>query len=239
MLHAVFFSPRAVALVAVTGLLSSGCGILPVARKPLVQLSFRYAGSSGDNRISQTLSITNPTRQGVVPVLDLSAVDKSGKPLPGVTVTGVYGSDRGGLVAPGGTTTLDILRFTGVGVDLVSDVRAVIVRETPLDYPVNLVEPVTTPRDADHEDVTRNDVFTSVGIRNDNEFPITARLVYIVWDSPPDGATQQAQRLEPIGDLVTVGAHTETEVQVPARQQAVIEEFAGRMPASIKAYFSA
>jgi hypothetical protein len=107
-----------------------------------------------------------------------------------------------------------------------------------VEFPTAPVEPVVTPLDSSGAEVTRNDVFTRVRVGNDNDDPVAVRLVYIVWDVPRTGRTQQAEFTVPLGDLVTVPARGETEVAIDPADAAVIEQRAGTAPASIKAYFS-
>ncbi|MFF3460148.1 hypothetical protein ACFYXH_38810 [Streptomyces sp. NPDC002730] len=75
--------------------------------------------------MNQQLEIENVYRGSAVPVLSFSALDKNRQVLPQVKVSTVYGSDRGNLVAPYGTS-IDILRFSGPGEHDVSDVRVTV-----------------------------------------------------------------------------------------------------------------
>jgi hypothetical protein len=235
----VFATLRALTVVALTGLLAGGCGLIPSGPGPQSPpFEFLYQPTSGDDRMNQTLAITNLTSLSYAPILKLAAVDETGEELPSVTVSTVYGSDRAALVVPARTSIVDIMRFTGDRVDRVADVRATVIDALYVDYPAIATDPTVTPLDASGVAVTRNDVFTRVRVNNDNDRPITIRLVYIIWDMPPEGRTQQAVRTEPIGDLVTVAAHGETEVSVPPDDAALIRQSSGTAPTSIKAYTS-
>jgi hypothetical protein len=150
----------------------------------------------------------------------------------------IYGSDRSGLVVPSLIGAIDVMRFSGEHVDRVSDVRATVVTATLLRYPAVTTAPALTPLDASGEIVTRNDVFARVRVANDNDDPITIRLVYIIWDMPPEDRTQQADLTAAIGGLVTVPAHGLTTVRLTPDEEAVVRKYSGTAPTSIKAYFS-
>jgi hypothetical protein len=172
------------------------------------------------------------------PFLHLYAVDDKGSYLSGVTVTGIFGSDRGELVVPARGAVVDVMRFEGPDVEQVADVGVSVVAARVVDFPAEADDPTVTPLDASGAAVTRNDTFARIRISNDDDDPITVRLVYIVWDVPPEGRTQQAVQTEPIGDLVTVPARGETEVAIAPDDASLIREVSGVYPASIKAYFS-
>jgi hypothetical protein len=235
----VFVTLRALAVVALAGLLASGCGLVATDRGPQSPpFEFLYQPTSGDGYMNQTLAITNLTTLSYAPFLKLAAVDETGEVLQSVTVSTVYGSDRAALVVPARTSIVDVMRFSGEHVDRVADVRATVIDALFVDYPTITAEPTVTPLDGSGVAVTRNDVFTRVRVHNDNDRPITVRLLYIIWDMPLEGRTQQADRTEPIGDLVTVAAHGETEVPVSPDDAALIRQSSGTAPTSIKAYHS-
>ena len=218
-------------------MLPAGCGLIPVTRRPaLPKFEIEYAASTATGTMNQLLGITNLGPRSYVPVLRLSAVDDSGLALPDVTVSTIFGSDRGELVVPTHTGVVDVLRFSGAHADRVADVRATVLRASRVDYPEMTTDLVVTPFDAAGDKVSRNDLFTRVQVGNDNDRPLTVRLVYIVWNVPPEGRTQQADRTEPIGDLVTVPAHGRTDVSIAPDDAAVIRQFAGTAPTSIKVY---
>ena len=230
---------RTLAALLLAGLLPGGCGLVPTGRRSQPPVfSFAYTPDSGDGYMNQLLQITHSGSRSVAPVLKLYAVDSSGVPLPEVTVTGVFGSDRGELVVPAGYGVVDVMQLTGEHVNRVADVRASVLRAPVVEYPTITTEPVVTPLDSTGVAVTRNDVFTRIRVSSDNDAPITVRLIYITWNVPPEGQTQQAERTEPVGDLVTVPAHGQTDVKIAADDVAVIRRTSGTAPTSIKAYFS-
>jgi hypothetical protein len=230
---------RLLILIALVGPVPSGCGADPVGGKPArPRFSFDYRASDGDGNMNQVLKITNPGPRAWALVLKLTAIDASGNALPDVTVSTVYGSDRGGLVVPARFGAIDVMRFIGKHRDRVADVRATVVTATLVQYPAVTADPVVTPLDASGAVVTRNDVFARLQVADDNDDPITIRLVYIIWNMPPDGQTQQADLTTPVGGLVTVPAHGQATLRLTPAEQAVVRQHSGTAPTSIKAYFS-
>ena len=245
-------APRTPIALAIASLLLAGCAFVPLV--PLIptgpvapvdpigsaeepQFEFVYRASTGEGFMDQVLDISNPGDRSYAPILGLEAVDETGAVLD-VTVTTVFGSNRGYVVVPARGFATDILRFNGAEVDRIADVWATVFSAVEVKFPTAPVEPVVTPLDSSGAEVTRNDVFTRVRVGNDNDDPVAVRLVYVVWDVPGTGRTQQAEFTVPLGGLVTVPARGETEVAIDPGDAAVIEQRAGTAPASIKAYFS-
>ncbi|GAB3147744.1 hypothetical protein GCM10027290_31500 [Micromonospora sonneratiae] len=225
----------AAGLVALAAL--SACGILQGETVEDRTLSYDYYPSYGEGYMNQLLSISNHTQQSVVPTLALQALDTHGKVLQDVSVTTVFGSDRGKVVVlPNGAT--DVLIFNGANLERVADVRVVARQMEVIEFPRAEVDVRTEPLDAAGRSVTRNDLFKSVVLYNDNPAPVTVRLVYIVWDVPLPDRTQQAQQVVPVGDLISVPGKGSVTVPMDGEAGAVIERTAGYAPASIKVYFS-
>ena len=86
-------------------------------------LTFEYRAYGGDDQIDQVLEITNDGTTAVVPTLDITPLDKSGQPIPGVKVSSAYGSERGERVVPAYFTDIDLLHFEGERAGDVRDVR--------------------------------------------------------------------------------------------------------------------
>jgi hypothetical protein len=76
-------------------------------------LAFDFQLDAPLGQISQTLTIENSGETGLAPVLELTPLDASGEPIPGVTAHTAYGSDRGEVVVPPYTAVLDVVRFDG------------------------------------------------------------------------------------------------------------------------------
>jgi hypothetical protein len=221
--------------------LVSGCSLYrpALSRDEDLLLVCEYLAESGDEYMNQFLEIRNQSGKSVAPTLELIALDRRGRFLPDVEVATVYGSDQGQLIVPpsGGG---DVLIFTGAGAERVADVRVNVRHVYQTDYPLSESEVRVDVFDQAGLLVTRNDLFESVLLTNDNPDEVIVRLVYIVWDMPPSGRTQQAEQVVPIGDLFWVPGHGSLTVPVPAPSAAerAIAGAVGSSPASVKAYFS-
>ncbi|WP_329204075.1 hypothetical protein OG257_00915 [Streptomyces sp. NBC_00683] len=203
-------------------------------------LSFRYVGDSGeDETINQMMVIQNASAGSLVPVLSFSALDKKRRVLPDVKVSTVYGSDRGNLVVPQGQY-FDVLRFSGSGVPDVADVRVTVksVALTRLSSGQGDLSVTTQALDADGAEISRFERFSKVEITNDNDFPVFVRVVYILWDQPDEGETQQAVEVTPVGGLTEVPASGTAVLDVTGKAKAAVERHSGGPAVSIKAYYS-
>jgi hypothetical protein len=91
------------------------------SREP--DLRFEYFGVEETGTIDQTVTITNLSKtSAAIPTLSFVALDSAGRPLEDVTVSTVFGSDQGHVVAPADYEVFDVLRFDGPGSDRVEDV---------------------------------------------------------------------------------------------------------------------
>lgn len=230
--------------VLVAGLVS-GCrkaggadGAPDISSSHFPGVSFRYVGDSPeDETINQILSIANSYRDPVVLRLSFSALDKNHHLLPKVKVSTVFGSDYGNLVAPHGYS-YDILRFAGSGEHEVRDVHVTVHQVLPADSPPSGTEEVTTQAlDGEGHDVSKFTRFSQVRLTNTNDMPAAVRVVYIVWDQPAHGDTQQAVEATPVGGLTIVPAQGTAIVKVTGAAAAVARSSGG--PAvSVKAFQS-
>jgi hypothetical protein len=75
---------------------------------------------NGDGQMNQVLEITNPSPHAWALVLKLTAVDAAGNARPDVTVSAVYGSDRGGLSVSALIGAIDVMRLRGEHLDRVA-----------------------------------------------------------------------------------------------------------------------
>ncbi|MPY31604.1 hypothetical protein FNH09_10015 [Streptomyces adustus] len=201
-------------------------------------LSFHYVGDSGmDETINQILQITNASPASVVPVLSFEALDKRHHVLPQVKVSTIYGSDQGKLVTPYGTST-DILRFAGLGKHDVADVRVTVRSTTSADIPAGMHEVTTQALDSHGRKITKFERFSAVEVTNEDDFPVSVRIAYILWDQPPKGVTQQAVEVTPIGDLTRVPAHGSAVVHVTGKAAAAVTRNSNGPAVSLKAYNS-
>jgi hypothetical protein len=234
--------------MAVSGMLLSGCGQAAGVgpdrgvRKDNSALSrnlhFQYIGDSGvDETINQQLEITNDNRRSVATLLSFRALDKNHELLPQVKVSTVYGSERGKLVAPYGIS-YDFLRFSGPGAHDVADV----------DVTVNLVvlahreageHGVTTQAlDGQGREISRFKRFSKVRLTNEDPYPVWVRVVYVVWDQPAEGDTQQAVDVTPIAGLTRVPPSGTAEVKVSGAAADAVARNSHGPAVSIKAYNS-
>jgi hypothetical protein len=231
------------ALVAV-GMLTSGCRKAGDGNSPGISsghykgLSFHYVGDSGeDETINQQLQITSRYEVSVDPYLSFSALDKNHHVLHKVKVSTVFGSDSGKLVVPTGIG-YDILRFSGPGEHEVADVRVAIRQVKPADTPGNSFDVTTQALDAQGNKVDKSQRFSQVSLTNEGDLPVTARIVYIVWDQPRDGETQQAVEVVPIGGLIPVTPHDSVVVKVTGAAAAAVARDSNGPAVSIKAFNS-
>ncbi|MFF4249404.1 hypothetical protein ACFYY2_33805 [Streptomyces sp. NPDC001822] len=86
--------------------------------------------------------------------------------------------------------------------------------------------------------MSRFERFTGVKLTNDEEFPVTVQVVYIVWDQPKSGETQQAVEVTPVGGLSVVPASGTETVKVTGAAKAAVARSAGGPAVSIKAFYS-
>ncbi len=220
----------------VATLLLAGCGLL-TPPSPASLLRFQFTPVTGTGYMNQTLTIYNDSARMVAPTLEFTALDATGRPLPAVQVTTVYGSDRGRLVvAPGGG--LDVLIFAGEGARLAEDVAVSVRAAERVDAPAVGVEPIVAPVDDSGRVVDRNSPFAAVSLRNEDSEPMHVRLVYIIWTEPEGIERQQAERVVPIGDLIVIPPKLGTLVPVRGEAQTAMTDAAGHVPTSIKAYLS-
>ncbi|MFG2884896.1 hypothetical protein ACGFYV_21840 [Streptomyces sp. NPDC048297] len=201
-------------------------------------LSFRYVGDSGvDETMNQQLVIKNDAPDSLAPVLSFKALDKNDHVLPHVKVSTVYGSDRGNLVVPYGTS-IDILRFSGQREHDVADVRVTVQVATKVQIPAGPHDVATQALDSHGREIEKFERFSAVGLTNEDGFPVFVRIAYILWDQPSKGVTQQAVEVTPIGGLTFVPAHGTAVVKVSGKAAAAVARNSYGPAVSIKAYKS-
>ncbi|MET9960077.1 hypothetical protein ABZ128_13650 [Streptomyces sp. NPDC006326] len=209
----------------------------PAASSTVTPLSFSYHALGKQEYIDQTLSIHNDGRTSVVPTLAITAVDNTGKDLPDVRVTTAYGSDRGSLVVqPRGG--YDVLAFSGADASQVADVKVTVKELVPSDFPADVSDVKAQPADAAGQPMSKFDAFDQVILKNPNNTAVPVRIVYLVYDQPKPGLSQQATEVVPIGGLTTVPAGGTASVTVSGDAKAAVEKFSGGPAVSVKAYFS-
>ncbi|MFF2997299.1 hypothetical protein ACFVTC_22475 [Streptomyces sp. NPDC057950] len=200
-------------------------------------LTFTYHRHSGDGMIDQTLSIRNAYMSSVSPVLAFTALDRHRHPLPGVRVRTVFGSDSGRLEVPYGVG-YDILRFSGSGEHQVFDVRVSVTRVTTAKTQADTLPPSAETLDAAGRVVSKFSRFAAVRVTNPEEFAVSARIAYLVYDQPAEGETQQAVFVIPIGTLVRIPARSMAIVEVTGDAARAVAKYSGGPAVSVKAYNS-
>jgi len=193
-------------------------------------LSFDYHGLASAGFIDQAVTIRNTGLVAVVPTLAFVAVDASGQPLEGVSVSTAYGSDRGLVVVPPGGA-IDVLAFHGTTAARVANVTVRIVGVASVDFPA--VESLVQVQafDTDGRPVTSYDRFASV--TDPNPVRVTVRVVALTYDRPPAGVAQQVTSVLDVAGPVAVPASGSAKVTLPA---AIAAKTGGA--GSIKAYFT-
>jgi hypothetical protein len=200
-------------------------------------LTFTYHRHSGDGVIDQNLAISNADPNSVVPVLAFTALDRHRHPLPGVQVRTVFGSDSGRLVVPHGWG-YDILRFSGSGEHQVYDVRVTVTHLTIAKIRANLHAVSTQTLDAAGRAVSKFSRFAAVRVTNTDDFAVSARVAYLVYDQPAKGETQQAISVTPIGALIRVPARGAAIVKVTGDAARAVARYSDGPAVSVKAYNS-
>ncbi|MBB4763043.1 hypothetical protein [Actinoplanes digitatis] len=202
------------------------------------RLTFTYVSQPGDGMMDQLLLIDNDDATAVTPTLSFTALDGSGEPLPGVTVTTAYGSDRGGLVVPPGGG-YDVLIFGGQPAGEVADVRVTVDDAPTVRFPSHSDEVDVTALDDQGLSTTGDGRIAAVELTNTNGVPVTVRLVYLVWSDSEPGQPQQAETVTPIGDLIEISGDGRVTVPVTGQADAANRAaVAANRSASVKAYFA-
>jgi len=239
---------RATGALVLVVLLLSGCtddpSVRPTpSRSADAALEFVHLRDSGPQGIDDKLAIYNRDRYPVAPVLKFTALDDSGKAIPGVSVLTAFGSDRGQVVVPPGQA-YDLLQFYGTGYEKVVDVEVDVVQAPRVEYPPARVPPTTTAlnesgaaaRSGAREEPGGR--YTAVRVANSNDIPITVRVVYVVWEPPTEGYTQPWVWAYPIGDLHTVPAKGSVTAELEGESLALNLAHGKNQPTSFHAFYS-
>ncbi|KQP82382.1 MULTISPECIES: hypothetical protein [unclassified Aeromicrobium] len=179
-----------------------------------VDLRFAYSGVSDEGTIDQTLTITNTSRTlSAAPTLSFVALDSDSEPMTDVSVTTVFGSDRGLVVAPANYEVLDILRFEGPGSGDVEDVE-VTVEGMRTAEDAGTAYPEVDFLDAQGEPVDRPYEARTARVSNPGRSDYVVRLVGITWNRPAEGESQQALTVSPVGEPTRLAARSEADVRL-------------------------
>ena len=188
--------------------------------------------------------VARPARRGsaraepVVFEAVLTALDDAGRPVQGVEVDTVYGSQVGQLVVVPGQD-LDIVKFSGRHAGAAVDVAVELEAVEVVDFPAVTAPVETVAVDARGDEVRYPSRLDHVSLRNPNEKAVAVRTVYVVWGDPADGAPQQAEVAVELAARTTVPAGGEAVVRPSERSLSVIRAYAGTNASSLEAHFVA
>jgi len=189
--------------------------------------------------LSQTIVIANKGASSVVPTLAITPLDGAGHPLTGVSVTTVFGSDHGALVvAPGRNGGYDVLVFSGPDRAKVADVAVAVTGTVRATEQSQGAYVTVQTADRNGGPLSKFDRFEQVVLHNPNSAAVSVRTVYIVYDQPSGGASQQAVAVVPVGGLTTVAAGGSVTVPVTGAAQEAVARYSGGPAVSVKTYFS-
>lgn len=195
-----------------------------------IDLRFAYFGVADTGMLDQTVTITNPSTDfSATPTLSFQALDANSNPLIGVSVTTVFGSDKGLVVAPANYEVFDILRFEGADAGDVKDVKVTIEKMLTVE------DSGTTYPEVDYLDAQGHSVeypyeAHTVRVSNPGASDYVVRLVGITWNRPLEGRSQQALTVSAVGDPVRVAARNDADVNLTPEAVAKYD--------SLKAYIS-
>lgn len=223
---------RRLTLVIVATLTIAGCGSsdAPERSADTPELRFDFELESDPGFISQTLTIENPGASSLAPVLEFTALDAAGEPMPDIRVRTAYGSDKGRVVVPADWAVLDVLRFEGPGAREVEDVAVRVSRadEVAIERPSEEPE---VQRLAHGRPVEYADLFDSFRLTNPGDAEVKVRVALIEYEDAPEGESQQWVRVTQLAPLTTLAAGGEKTIRLPPRLR-------GRVIGSVKPYFS-
>ena len=201
------------------------------------EITVEYSRIGGSGMIDQALTVHNGGDVPVAIEADIEPLDGAGDVLRSVAVRGVYGATDGEqILVPG--DNLDFLIFTGAGASKVRDVRLKNIEVDEVDFPVVSTVVEAVPLDRSGADLDYPAGYARVSLRNPNSAPVRVRVVSIVWNRPGPGETQQALKVLPLSELVTVPAGGQKQIGVPEAQARVIARYESTNALSLKAYYS-
>ncbi|MCO6008923.1 hypothetical protein NE236_28510 [Actinoallomurus purpureus] len=222
-------------------LASAGLGVLLfgvvivnlVSSNPDPQIAFAFSRTSGSGYMDQVLTMTNYGLTATAPTLTFVPLDRAGHALPGVTVRTAYGSDRGLVVLPPRSAGFDVLAFDGPGFRDVADVQVTVRHKERSKRPAGAAEELHARRLLGTRFTEPLQDFDTLLLQNTNGVTVAVRVVCILWEHPPPGATQQMVRSLPIGGLISIAPFGEVRLPVtgPVRSLA-------RSCGSVKVYYS-
>ena len=218
------------ALVIALTLTAGGCGSAERPAKAGDPLRFSFELESEPGFISQMLTIENGGSSSLAPVLQITALDAAGDPMPDIEVKTAFGSDSGRLVVPAEWAVFDVLRFEGPGAREVENVE---VR-------VSEAEEVSIERPTEEAEIQRLDrgrpveyehLFNAFRLTNPGKTEVAVRVALIEYEDPPEGESQQWVRVTELAPLTMLAAGEKETIRLPA-------ELRWKVIGSVKPYFA-
>ena len=198
-------------------------------------LSFDYQRLGRVGEMDQTLMITSAAKVPMTVTAVLVALDADGNQLPRVTVSSVFGTERGERVLMPGEN-IDALAFGGTGA---AEVRGISVQRISATA-TRGVRPAPEPVSARVVDEVERTVATrfaggGVLVENRNDTALDVQVVLIIWSRPAKGESQQAEQVLHLG-AARVPARGKVEVKPSATDAATIDKFGMSNAETVKAY---
>lgn len=232
-------SGRPAVWIAALAIMATGCSGAGGAQDtvdPETALRFSYERAGEPGFLDQVMAIENTTDDPVVLDGTYEALDETSDPLPDVEVASLYCSERAEQVLLPGET-VDVMRFEGQDLGRVADVRLSGTEARKVAFPA--VEQLVDALPAGERGQTIADPgdAVKVDLQNPNAADVTVAVVYVVWDVPEEGRTQQALETWTVADSVTVPDSGSTMIDIPESVRDGIADHRGTNAISLKAYF--
>jgi hypothetical protein len=137
------------------------------------------------------------------------------------------------VVLPPRSAGTDVFAFDGPGFRDVADVQVTVRHKERSKRPASAAEELHARRLLGTRFTDPSQDFDTLLLHNTNGVTVAVRVVCILWEDPPAGATQQMVRSLPIGGLISIAPFDEVRVPVtgPVRNLA-------RSCGSVKVYYS-
>ncbi|WP_156971527.1 hypothetical protein [Knoellia sinensis] len=209
-----------------------------LAPRELAQsMTFDFEDIGGSGRMDQTLIVTNTSGVPILLNADVQALDASGKGLPDVRVSGIYGATGGRQVLLPGEN-VEVLVFGGPNAAKATDVRVTNIKAKGATFPNVSHHVDATPVDETGTELDDPVIVSAVRVTNANKATVSVGVVCIVWDRPQAGEPQQALEVIPLASVVELAAGQESTLRLNPQAQAKIRKFATSNAISFKAFFT-
>ena len=200
-------------------------------RQP-IGFDFSLLGSDGVLDLMMTLQYRGKTT--AVPTIRYEALDRSGRPLVGVSVHSCYGTDRGELALTPGENT-DLLYLRGGSAQLTADVAAEVVDLRPQERRENPVAQVAQLDDQGGE-LPSGGGFHHLAVLNPWSADAWCRVVAVALDSPQDGPQGALEVVAMTSAPIVVAARSQVPLLPEPDAYAAISRHFGTSFVTVKAY---